>query len=268
MPSSPLVVSKLYGGTVTVEFFEKPYHKYLVDGKARPSVTKITGMLNKPHLVPWSSKMACNFLRQQLELGVAITPELLDIAQKQYIIRATEGADIGKLIHKYAEDSINYQLGLGNKPELPEDPRVLNGVTAFLEWARASKVKFISAERNVYSKKYDFAGKMDAEAIINGKHVVIDFKTANVDKKTGQPVIYNEYRYQTAAYEMAAAEEGTVYDDNRYIIHFNKANGDFSVHQIDNLERDFSVFVGLRRALEVEELIKQEYKVKAIVDVE
>lgn len=262
MKSSPSIVSKLYDGTVTVEFFEEPYHKYLVDGKARPSVTKITGMLNKPHLLPWAAKVTCNFLRQQLELGVPITEELLVTAEKQYQVRASEGADIGKEIHKYAEDSINYQLGLGEKPALPNDPRVLNGVTAFLEWAQSSKVKFISAERNVYSKKYDYVGKMDAEAIINGKHVVIDFKTANVDKKTNKPVIYNEYRYQTAAYEVAAAEEGTVYDDNRYIIHFNKANGDFSVHQIGNLKRDFSAFLNLRQVELVESLIKEDSKNK------
>lgn len=261
MPAVPITVTTLYNGEITIEFFEKPFRKYVVNGEKKPSVTTITGQLQKPGLVPWAAKVTVDYILQQMESGMTVTPELLNEAKKQHTIKKEEGADLGTQIHSWAESHIGYMLGHNPKPSLPdsvERPQLYNGVTAFLDWVHRSNVKFVSSERNIYSRQYEYAGKMDAEAIIDGKLCVIDFKTANVDKRTGKPVIYNEMRYQTAAYQYAAMEEGTEYTGDRHIIHFNKQTGDFSVHPLNNIELDFEGFKALRMVKRIEEQLKEQ----------
>ena len=136
------------------------------------------------------------------------------------------------MVHEWAENFVK-----GNKPEVPTDEKVLNGVSAFLDWAKKNEVRFVSSERVVYSKKHNFIGMMDAEAEIDGKLCVVDFKTSSG--------LYPEHSVQTAAYQLAAEEEGSQYSGERWVARFDKETGEFEAKQCHNYENDNEVFLSL-----------------------
>ena len=77
---------------------------------------------------------------------------------------------------------------------------------------------------------------MDAEAIIDGKKCVIDFKTSKG--------VYNEMVYQVSAYQSAVEEEtGEKYTGNKWIVQFNKENGEFHAYSYKEQEKDFKAFL-------------------------
>ena len=224
----------LYKGKIEIEFFEGS-HRYTINGKSGiPSVTAITGVLNKPALVFWSANLAKDFLLQHLNAGTQITEELIIDAAKQHTIRKEQAAISGTKVHTFAEEYIK-----GKKPEMPEEEEVIRGVTAFLDWVKNQKVKFEASEKIVYSKKYNFVGIADAIATIENQRFLIDFKTSNA--------IYSEYFLQTAAYLHADSEEsGRVYDGVK-IGRFSKDTAEFEMAErsIELVEKDYKAFLGL-----------------------
>src|SRR3990167_9002692 len=107
-------------------------------------------------LMTWKGSRIIDYLLKKLEAGY------IDEIEKE------EAADFGTQIHDWAEHYIKFKLGKEKMmPEMPEIKQVQVGVNAFLDWEKEYKVKFISSERIVYSKKYDFIGRMDIEAKID-----------------------------------------------------------------------------------------------------
>ena len=250
----------LYGGTEKITFYPDS-HRYKKNDKWLKSVTGALDVINKPHLIFWAVNLACDHISEILSSGKNVLVSDIEEARHKHQDRLKEAGDLGTAVHKWAEDYIK-----GNNPDLPEDDRVLNGVTGFLQWVEEHKVKFVSSERLVYSKKYNFVGHMDAEAIIDGKLCVIDFKTSKKPKcqkckggkklKTGgiqtelfaplckHKVVYPEWLFQTAAYQKAAQEEGTVYTGPRRIVRFDKENGGFEVYTARKIQGDWYAFLG------------------------
>lgn len=124
-------------------------------------------------------------------------------------------------------------------PKLPINPEMKTAIQGFLKWAKENKVKFIHSERKIYSKKHKYAGTLDAEAMVNGKLAIIDFKTANA--------FYPEYFLQIAAYQQARQEEEEKKYDGAYIVRFskNKENGKplFEVKKSENFEGCLRTFL-------------------------
>lgn len=210
-PEEGVVEQKLYKGKVLVKFFgptpEKPSrHIYMVNGERVTGVTTHLGIKDKSRaLVSWAIDLARNHL---LELE-KITADDIETACKLHAVRKEEAATIGSIAHDWIENYIK-----GNDPEMPDDPRVLIAVNAFLDWVKAHKVKFISSERVVYSKKHHYIGTLDAEAMVDGKRCLIDFKTSSG--------LYNTVRAQTAAYQMADEEAGAKEYKGRWAIRIAK----------------------------------------------
>jgi hypothetical protein len=226
-----VITHTLYGGEVVIDFLPNSHAYRLHGSKDRLiSVTSALSTIAKPALIPWAVRMATDFLQEQLDAGHDITPELLLEAKRKHQEKKETAATLGSEVHKWVEAYIK-----NNETTLPTDERILNGVLAFLKWREAHGVQFVSSERLVYSKKYGFVGTLDAEAIIDGKRCVIDFKTSNG--------IWAEMRFQTAAYQKAAEEEGTIYDGDRIIARFDKETGDFEAHSYGELEEDFEAFL-------------------------
>lgn len=225
---------QFYGGEINIRFFEKlgrKRHAYMLGQKRIISVTSALGVIDKPFLLPWALKMMQGFLQGVLDEGAVIDATHIEYAKKAHKRKSEEAAAIGTEVHDWAEAYIN-----NVNPELPEDENVLNGVTAFLQWVKEHQVEFLSSERPVYSKKHKYVGKMDAEAMVDGKKCVIDFKTS---KK-----IYPEMALQVAAYQRAAEEEdGTKFDGNRWIARFDKETGEFEAVELENVAKDFQVFL-------------------------
>ncbi len=237
----------LYGGEVQIEVIEREtYHLYRLAGEKTNliSVTACTGVINKADfLVPWAVGLARTHLFQFLEqsTGPFSAEELLPVIEeacKKHSEKKKEAADIGSQVHAYAESLALAQIAGQEAPSLPEDvdERVTAGINAFLNWFVSNHVKFVHAENVIYSKRHGYAGKFDSIAEVNGKKVLIDYKTSKG--------IYSEMQYQVAAYRMAYEEEyGKL--DGAIILHFDKETGNCTPKEIseDNYPKDASAFL-------------------------
>ena len=212
-PEEGVIEQEMYGGKVIVRFLgptlEKPgRHIYMVNGKRKTGVTTYIGVMDKSAaLVPWATELYRDFLLENLKKG--ITEEHIYEGCDLHLVRKQEAADIGSQAHDWIERFI-----LGQEPEMPDVKEVQIAVNAFLDWMNSNKVKFLSSERVIYSKKYDFVGKMDIEAKVNGKLCLIDIKTSNG--------LYNTYNMQTAAYVKADEEESNRKYQGRWLIRIAK----------------------------------------------
>lgn len=200
-----VVEFSLYNGKVKGKFFPDS-HAYYVDGKRKTGVTTYLGIIDKSRpLVIWATELYRDFLLSKKE----ITEDDIYAGCTLHEEKKKEAADIGSEIHDWIEKHVK-----GENPEMPERKEAQIGVAAFLEWKEANKVSFLSSERVVYSKKYDYIGKMDIEAKVNGKLCLIDIKSSNG--------LYNTYNLQTAAYLMADEEESKRNYKGRWLIRVAK----------------------------------------------
>lgn len=239
--------TKLYGGSVNVEFFDEwvnpktnrvNKHVYLVNGERCPiSVTSVTGLLDKPALKIWAANMARDFLLEAFKNGLEITEGMIIESAKAHTKKTEREANSGTAVHKWAEEFIH-----GNNPEMPKDDRVKKGAMAFVDWVESENVKFVASEQIVYSKKYHFVGVADAIAKIKNKLYLIDFKTSGA--------IHAEFFMQTAAYLNADREESERKYEGAKIVRFDKDTGEFEIRERNMLEvdQDYQAFVGLLQA--------------------
>lgn len=206
---TPAIEKSLYGGKVAIKFFPDS-HIYYVDGKRVGSVTGAIGIIDKSRaLVPWAVGLCGDFLVPFI--GKELTEELIDQALDQHTIKKAEASNIGTTTHDWIEQFVK-----GEDPDMPEDKNVLKAVTGFLQWVEEHDVKFLEAEKLVYSKKHKYVGLMDATATLNGKKkkFVIDYKVSNG--------LYPGVAYQTAAYMMADQEESGIEYEGRWAIRLSK----------------------------------------------
>lgn len=199
--------TKLYKGKVTVKFFPVS-HQYWMNGKRKTGVTSYLNIIDKSKpLVIWATELYRDYLLDLMDQG--LTEEHIYIGCGLHEEKKKEASSIGDEVHEWVEKYVN-----GEQPAMPERREAQIGVTAFLDWEAAHKVRFISSERVVYSRKHDFMGKMDIEAKVDGKLCLIDIKTANG--------LYNTYALQTAAYVKADEEESGRKYHGRWLIRLAK----------------------------------------------
>jgi hypothetical protein len=258
------ITKSLYGGEVLIDFYPDS-HRYKLQGRKDYliSVTTCTGVIDKSRfLIPWAVGLTGTFLRQYFEnakVNQFTSEELLPVieeALKQHQVKKEEAASIGTLVHDWAEKfGVATVQGL-DLPEIPEeaDEKVHAGINAFLDWFNSHEIKFVDAERLLFSKRYEYAGLTDAIAIIDGRKTLIDYKTGKG--------IYNEFYYQIAAYWHAYEEETGEELDCAEIIHFNKETGAFDKKEMTRAEYElnFPIFLSCLNIKQREkELSKLEY---------
>jgi len=240
----------LYNGEIVLKF-DPVKHQYFVDGVLIDGCTGVLSVLNKPALIPWAVNMCVDYISKSIKPGVAIDEiaikTMLDEAKRAHNVKRDAAGDIGTLVHNYCEQYIK-----GQNPSLPVNEQIRNGALAFLDWAKTHDVKFVEAERKIYSRRYRYAGTLDAEGLVDGKLAIIDFKTSSG--------FYDEMRFQVAAYEAARREEsGNSY--TRWIARFDKKTGEFEAKEFDDLEKDFAAFLGCLEAYKrLKELKKKKYE--------
>lgn len=245
-----MITVKLYGGTIEL-CLDEARHRFTANGNpVFPSVTAATGVIDKSKpLIYWAVGLAKGYLMENLQILIEDTKgdkisALIEEAAKQHNIKKEKAADVGTQVHDWVEKFIKAK-SKKDWPEIPKDPQVFNGITAFLKWVDEYEVEFKSSEKLIYSKKYKYAGIMDAEAIIKRKLCVIDFKTSKA--------IYPEMRFQVAAYQAAVEEESEKeYSGNKWLARFDKETGEFETHEFAEQDKDFKAFLAaleLRRRL-------------------
>lgn len=211
-------VEKING--ITIEFDEAK-HKYYKDGEQVISVTGVTGIIDKSGaLMGWVAKSMAQYLHENWDNYEKEV--LIEKAKKEYRNISKDATDIGTAIHAWVSDWIN-----GKKPEIPNDERIANGITAFLKWQKENKAKFIESEKLVYSAEHHYCGILDAVAKIGDKLVMVDFKSSNA--------IYPEMHLQTAGYQIAYEEAEGKNIDKRIIIRLGKDSGEFEVVEREGL---------------------------------
>lgn len=195
----------------------------MVDGLKKPSVTNITGVIAKPALTGWAVKVTTEWISARWKPGKAYTQKQINIIledAKSARYRVSKKAmDIGSAVHDWIELYIKARIVGLPIPEMPDYDPVISGVNAFLAWEEHNKVEWVSSERKVYSREHGYVGTVDADAFVNGRRCIIDFKTSSG--------IYDEYFLQAAAYCIALEEEYGVKFDGLVILRVPKDGGEF-----------------------------------------
>lgn len=271
---------KFYNNTVTL-WFDPQFHTYHLEFGEElvqiDGVTTVIHIIDKSKvLIPWAAKQICQKI-------LATTPkcncviigepsigehahvkwdkfeELVGIAQKKPREILEESGDIGKIAHTWIEEviqkSIDESFGIitwqtyGDK-KFPENEKASSCVRAALDWMESHNVQWISTERLVYSRKYEYAGTMDGLAKVSScknkdccqtefKEVLslIDWKSSNG--------LWPDYVIQTAAYQYAYEEENKVKVTDRFILRLGKEDGKFEPWHLSSSfsKYDFEVFL-------------------------
>lgn len=204
-----IITTKMYGGEVTVDFYPNSHMYKVTDPKYGmvkervKGVTTYLGIKDKSApLVSWATETAGLHLYDVLSSGNPITMDDVREAIGKHRTIKDEAATIGKAMHEWCEYFIKHKLGregYETAPVMPADPQIALGIDSFLEWYMAHDVKFVNSERVVYSRKHQYIGTMDFEAVIDGKLTGGDFKSSNG--------LYNTVLAQVSAYQEAAEEE-------------------------------------------------------------
>lgn len=238
---------KLYGGKVELTFNEKE-HVYMKDGYKVPGVTTILKRLNKPALMPWAAKMTAEYVKSNAADGMSAADikKLADEAKGAYRRFTDEAADIGSVVHSYAENMLK-----GQPTEEPDNEAAQNGVKAFKEWMSSHDVKCYASERMIFSQNMFYAGTADFFGTIDGELVVADLKTSSG--------IWNEYLLQTSAYQMAIEEEDGCEIDARWIIRLDKKTGKFEAKRYPHSDAHCAAWTHLRELHKHLTHIEQEY---------
>jgi len=230
---------KLYNNEIEL-CFDSTTHTYTVNGEIVYGVTSIVGILNKPALIYWAVNKTIEKLNTTLKPGLVIDevnkPVLLKEAKYAHREHLSGAGDVGSAIHLWLEKYLKSLIAKQVPPELPVNKNIREGIETVLDWIKKYKMEFISSERKIFSKKYIYAGTLDAYALIDGKRTIIDFKTSSD--------IYPEFFIQTAAYAQAIEEEDNVKIDECWILKVPKDGSEFMVSKDKNREMNFRSFLG------------------------
>lgn len=189
---------------------------YQLDGIEYPSVTTITGMLDKPALLSWAANCAVDHVKEHLEIikssmDVHRVDDILDAARKAYATKRDEAASAGTSVHHAIEAHI---IGLDPRRLLDCD-EALRGYEAFVSWEEKNHVEWLESEVEVFCVSVGYAGRFDAIANVNGHRYLVDFKTSKG--------IWPEFSWQLCAYRQAYNE---MYPqkpvDNLAVLHLDK----------------------------------------------
>jgi len=234
---------KLYNGEITLQF-DKLKHIYSVNDKIAYGVTSTVGILSKPALMYWAVNEGVKYLGNNLKPGKALDEiqikDLMEGVRTAHRSTGGKAMGIGKIGHKWLEDYVNARLAKKEPPKMPVNKELRRGIEGFFKWAKENKVALISSEQKIYSKKHEYAGTYDLEAMVNGEKTIIDFKFANA--------IYNDYLLQASAYLRAREEETEEkYNGGIVILRLSKKESDmpFEAKRVtrEEVDRYFRAFL-------------------------
>jgi len=152
-----------------------------------PSVTQILGVLRKIGLENWFKYTDIKTITKESE----------------------EGKLIGTQIHEAIQQHIDKEEV---KVETQYAEQVMNALNGFMQFKKEHpEIKLQRAEMQLTSEEFGYNGTLDCIGKIGKDLVLLDWKTGKAKEKD-KPAIYDEYRYQVAAYVSAFNEtqEGKV----------------------------------------------------------
>ena len=221
--------------------FDEKLHLYTLDDKPITGVTTVLRTISKPQLIQWSANMAVEYIEKEVaKIGLESISdkweEILKQAKTAHTRKANKAADIGSAAHSWCEQYINAKIKGEKEPE--RDEALVLMTDNFVKWTEENKVKFISAEQRVFSRRYWYAGTYDFDCEIDGKIYLGDLKTSSG--------IYPEMFFQTAAYQNAVQEmnePNAVPIQGNIIVNCRK-DGKFDCQMTEDYEQNLKAFMG------------------------
>lgn len=257
----------LYGGKIILEYDEKN-HIYSVNEKQVYGVTSITGILGKPALIYWAVNQAINFLKLNLVPGKALDEvqikQLLENARIAHTKTKNTAADVGTMIHDWVAQYVKAISEKKEPPKRPVNKEMKAAIDGFFRWAKESQLKIIRSEQKVYHDKWQYAGTLDLEGIVNGKRAIIDLKTGKS--------LYPEAFLQASAYLKAREQEtGKEYPGGVIIVRLSKRveEGEkivepFEAVRDENVDTHFRCFLNCLQIYRWQIKVKRENLIKKI----
>jgi len=146
-----------------------------------PSCTQVLGVLRKVGLENWFKFNTPAFIKKESE----------------------EGKLIGTQIHEAIQQHIDKEEV---KVETEYAEQVMNALNTFMQFKKEHpEIKLKRAEMQLTSEKFGYNGTLDCIGKIGKDLVLLDWKTGKAKNKD-KPSIYEEYKYQIAAYVSAFNE--------------------------------------------------------------
>lgn len=268
-------IVSMYAGDVEIHYWASTHWYKDKEGNFLSSASKIAGLPDKGDVMKY---WACNEMANSILSGFfgeninvkALAENLEDpLLDRQVTVTIKEiiasrmawrnkqdtAKDVGTQVHEYCENFARAMMKEEDAPEIPKDipEQVLNGINGFIEWVTAHDVEFKECEIMLYSKKHNYVGRTDVIASVDGKLLLLDYKTAND--------IYDEHKDQVCGYLQAYNEEKEYIKaktkqaykklEGAAIIQFNKDNGEFHYVELQKEEIKLCTakFLALNEAL-------------------
>ena len=203
-------------GQVKPGVIKKPHQKYINrNGERVPGVTTVLNILNKPQLNDWFWEMGkANLDWKKVRDGKA---------------------DMGTLAHLYATDYLQGIKTDDNDFTDIEIDKASNSAISFFEWYKQNPIEVKFIEKQMVSEEYQFGGTCDIYGNLNGVWELIDLKTGKD--------IYEDHRYQLAAYKQLLIENGNPVDKCRIINIGRNEDEKFKEMIFEDTEKDFQIFL-------------------------
>lgn len=225
---------------------------YEIDGQRFPSVTHILSVVSKPALINWAANEERKLVEEtaadlQGEIGGVCLDRATYLAmldgrvgkEKAHRRELAKAGKVGTDAHALAEWYLRQQLGLEVGLRPVADDAAEWAFMAFEDWAKSVDLKPLAVEQVVFSKRYAYAGTMDALALVNGQPTVVDLKTGKS--------VYPEAHLQVAAYQIALEEMGQAKADAACIVRLPKVETEpeFEVIPVAPAAELFPTFLAL-----------------------
>jgi hypothetical protein len=132
-----------------------------------PSVTEITGLLNK-NLQEWAVRQVVAYLEGELVPGVVLNEEdverILQEAGRAHHQAAQRAAGRGTDLHAWAE-----ALFRGEAPPLPEEEPARSMAQHLSAWWQGNGGELLRSEEAVFHPEHRYAGRVDLVARLGGR---------------------------------------------------------------------------------------------------
>jgi hypothetical protein len=184
----------------TVLDHEQWDEKALAEKGKLHNVTKATGMLSKPQLIPWASKIGVQVGMSAVKAGLLASgskvskEDVYKLANQERAKRVKVSTDRGQKIHAFLEGVVNSRIA-GQDFFDPVDAEVKAAYVEFQEWEAKHTIRWLAAERILFHPTHMYVGTADGLAEIDGVPTVLDFKTG--------AAVYPDQGLQLAAYAAA-----------------------------------------------------------------
>lgn len=220
--------------------FQEKGHVHILNGFPVPGCTSISGLFQDDGWkFAWPVKLmyekAMEEIReigQYFDVTVAQADTILKKAKNAWREKRDSAAQKGTSAHEYVEDYVKH--GVKIPPTVNEEVR--HCFNEFLIWEAKYAPTWLATELQVGSEKHNYAGILDALCEIDGKRVLLDYKTSKSIKA--------DYNIQLAGLTMALEEMGC-HVDKRAILHLPKElDKSFEYRIIEsNLAQDKEAFL-------------------------